>query len=122
MWLGWSAGRSEASTCGGDQTCSISQGLALLHQSLVLTQGLMEGEEFWGAIALPHGLSMVPFLPMIPQSTLPSLSPQLVSQIRFVPNTPGKTSGCGRVHLSNPGATSLELSLPTTWAGHSTFG
>lgn len=58
-----------------------SAGLDLLHPSLVLTQGLMEGEEFWGAIALPHGLSMVPFLPMVPQSVLPSFSPQIVPSL-----------------------------------------
>lgn len=88
-----------------------SAGLDLLHPSLVLTQGLMEGEEFWGAIALPHGLSMVPFLPMVPQSVLPSFSPQIVPSIGFVPDTPGRTPGCERVHLPNPGVTSLELIL-----------
>lgn len=67
--------------------------LALLHQSPVLTQSVMEGKEF----ALAHGLSMVPFLPMIPKSALPSLSLQLVPHIRFVPTLQGGPQAVGGI-------------------------
>lgn len=40
---------------------------------------------------------MVPFLPMIPQSALPSLSLQLVPHIRFVPTLQGGPQAVGGI-------------------------
>lgn len=79
MWLSWSGRPADVGETSPAPSPRTWARLALLHPSLVWAQGMMEKV----AIALPHSLSMVPFLPQIPHSALPcpastpSLSPEL---------------------------------------------
>lgn len=55
--------RSGGTTLGPAPSPKTSAELALLHQSPVLAQGVMEGKEFWGALPFPMACPWFPFSP-----------------------------------------------------------